>query len=43
MKLLSDGIWINPIAPARLEFGSNPAAIFPVGSPVGKWVWPTPC
>ena len=32
VKLLQDGIWINPIAPARLEFGGNPAAIFPVGA-----------
>ena len=29
VKLLGDGIFITPIAPARLEFGSNPAAIFP--------------
>ena len=32
VKLLSDGIFISPIAPARLEFGSNPAAIFPAGT-----------
>jgi hypothetical protein len=32
VKLLNDGIFINPIAPARLEFGSQPAAIFPVGA-----------
>jgi hypothetical protein len=31
LKLLGDGIFITPIEPARLEFGSNPAAIFPVG------------
>jgi hypothetical protein len=29
IKLLGDGIFITPIAPARLEFGSAPAAIFP--------------
>lgn len=29
VKLLGDGIFITPIEPARLEFGSNPAAIFP--------------
>ena len=32
IKLLGDGIFITPIAPARLEFGSSPAAIFPVNS-----------
>lgn len=30
VKLLSDGIFITAIPPARLEFGSQPAAIFPV-------------
>ena len=30
VALLSDGIFITAIPPARLEFGSNPAAIFPV-------------
>jgi hypothetical protein len=32
IKLLGDGIFITPIEPARLEFGSNPAAIFPVNT-----------
>jgi hypothetical protein len=32
VKLLNDGIQITPIAPARLEFGSKPAAIFPVNN-----------
>jgi hypothetical protein len=36
VKLLGDGIFITPIAPARLEFGAEPAAIFPVGSPLGN-------
>jgi hypothetical protein len=36
VKLLGDGIFITPIAPARLEFGAAPAAIFPVGSPLGN-------
>jgi hypothetical protein len=30
VKLLSDGIFISAIPPARLEFGSQPAAIFPI-------------
>ena len=34
VKLLGDGIFITPIAPARLEFGSNPAAIFPASTGV---------
>jgi hypothetical protein len=29
IKLLGDGIFVTPIAPARLEFGATPAAIFP--------------
>ena len=36
MELLGDGMWMDPIAPATIEFGANPAAIFPVGSPAGK-------
>ena len=32
VKLLQGGIWIDPIAPAQIEYGSDPAAIFPVGS-----------
>jgi hypothetical protein len=31
--MLNDGIFITAIDPARLEFGSNPAAIFPVRPP----------
>ncbi len=38
VKLLGDGIFITPIAPARLEFGSNPAAIFPASSGVADAV-----
>ena len=38
VKLLADGIFITPIAPARLEFGSNPAAIFPASSGVADAV-----
>ena len=30
VKLLQGGIWIDPIAPAQIEFGAQPAAIFPV-------------
>jgi hypothetical protein len=30
IKLLADGIWASAIPPARLEFGSQPAAIFPI-------------
>lgn len=36
VRLLADGIFITPIAPARLEFGAEPAAIFPVGTPLGN-------
>lgn len=32
VKLLGDGIFITPIAPARLEFGASPAAIFPAST-----------
>ncbi len=32
VKLLGDGIFITPIAPAQLVFGSNPAAIFPAST-----------
>ena len=32
VKLLGDGIFITPIAPAQLQFGSNPAAIFPAST-----------
>lgn len=38
VKLLGDGIFITPIAPARLEFGSNPAAIFPASAGVADAV-----
>ena len=41
VKLLGDGIFITPIAPARLEFGSNPAAIFPASSGVADAVLST--
>ena len=41
VKMLSDGIFITPIAPARLEFGSNPAAIFPAGAGVADAVLQT--
>ena len=34
VKLLGDGIFITPIEPAKLEFGSSPAAIFPVDAGV---------
>ncbi len=30
--MLSDGIFVTPIAPATLEFGGQPAAIFPVAA-----------
>lgn len=30
VKLLGDGIFATPIPPARLEFGVQPAAIFPI-------------
>jgi hypothetical protein len=33
VQMLSDGIFVTPIEPARLEFGSQPAAIFPVAPP----------
>ena len=33
VQMLSDGIFATPIAPATLEFGSQPAAIFPVAPP----------
>jgi hypothetical protein len=32
VKLLADGIFATAIPPARLEFGSQPAAIFPMRS-----------
>jgi hypothetical protein len=32
VKLLGDGIFITAIPPAHLEFGSNPAAVFPVNN-----------
>jgi len=41
VKLLGDGIFITPIAPARLEFGSNPAAIFPASTGVADAVLKT--
>ena len=41
VKLLGDGIFITPIEPARLEFGSNPAAIFPAGTGVADAVLKT--
>jgi hypothetical protein len=33
VQMLSDGIFATPIAPATLEFGAAPAAIFPVAPP----------
>jgi hypothetical protein len=41
VKLLGDGIFITPIAPARLEFGANPAAIFPASAGVADAVLKT--
>ena len=38
VKLLGDGIFITPIAPAQLVFGSNPAAIFPASTGVADAV-----
>ena len=32
VKLLQAGLWIDPIAPAQIQFGSDPAAIFPVNT-----------
>jgi hypothetical protein len=33
VQMLSDGIFVTAIEPARLEFGAQPAAIFPVAPP----------
>ena len=33
VQMFSDGIFATPIAPATLEFGAAPAAIFPVQPP----------
>jgi len=41
VKLLGDGIFITPIAPAQLVFGSNPAAIFPASTGVADAVLQT--
>ena len=41
VKLLGDGIFITPIAPAQLQFGSNPAAIFPASTGVADAVLQT--
>ncbi len=41
VKLLGDGIFITPIAPTRLEYGSQPAAIFPAGTGVADAVLQT--
>ena len=41
VNLLSDGIFVTAIAPARLEFGSSPAAIFPASTGVADAVLQT--
>jgi hypothetical protein len=41
VKLLGDGIFITPIAPAQLVFGSSPAAIFPASTGVADAVLQT--
>jgi hypothetical protein len=41
LKMVNDGIQVTPIAPARLEFGARPAAVFPASSGVADAVLKT--